>query len=210
MDPGKPYVINAKYLVLGVDPGLDGGLAFVRGSPGERPQIISGLRMPTIADPAHTFTSSNRMVHGEEIARYVAKFVGAHGSDPSAIIERAAQLPQTRHRAGMFNFGFSYGVVFMAVSLGIGRTVAGMEHGSQHVHTVAPTVWKRELGLSKDKEKSRELATLIFETDRYWKAKIEEGIAEAALIAYWRLNRLCSSYDGRTGRGPHTSPGGEK
>ncbi len=72
----------------------------------------------------------------------------------------------------------------------------GMVVGATHAlgipwSIVEPQTWKRKLHLlGKDKEASRTLATEIFGSDRFWKAKSHHNRAEAALIAhYCRLVR---------------------
>lgn len=54
---------------------------------------------------------------------------------------------------------------------------------------VTPQVWKKHFGLSADKYASMEKATELFGTDKYWKLKKHEGVAEAALIALYGLGK---------------------
>lgn len=67
---------------------------------------------------------------------------------------------------------------------------------------VAPSVWKRAMGLSSDKDQSRALACRLWPKDEpSFKRKKDADRAEAALIAYWWLTKGAGStlvYD----RGP--------
>jgi len=56
--------------------------------------------------------------------------------------------------------------------------------------TVYPVVWKRAMGLfGKTKDDSRELAgKLIPHGARFWPRHKDHGLAEAALLAYWRMH----------------------
>ena len=78
-----------------------------------------------------------------------------------------------------FNFGRSKGVV-EGVFAAAGRPIV----------YVSPGVWKRALGLSKDKGASRRRAIELWpdHTDKFRRAK-DDGRAEAALIALWYVTK---------------------
>ena len=192
-----------KFLVLGVDPGLQGGLAFIAGSPHEDPVVLAGLRMPKCKDLAHTYTSSTFMVDTKEITKWIRSLSSLESwrenvtrdTDASVIFERAQTLPtigkgeKNISRQRMFNYGFTYGITMMSVAQAL--TIGPVPYCLTNVHTVMPTVWKPAFGLKQDKQESIERATDIFHENKYWHKKADEGVAEAALIAHWRLNRLC-------------------
>jgi crossover junction endodeoxyribonuclease RuvC len=82
----------------------------------------------------------------------------------------------------MFRFGETYGATQMAVAA----------HGMV-MQYVPPTTWKKHFKLSRDKGVSRGLATQRFPdcADLFKRVK-DDGRAEAALIALYGLETLCS------------------
>ncbi len=90
------------------------------------------------------------------------------------VIEDVHSMPK-QGVASSFKFGRSKGVVegyFAALAMPI--------------RYVAPSVWKRDLKLSKDKGASRERAVELWPGKASLFARVkDDGRAEAALIAYW-------------------------
>ena len=78
-------------------------------------------------------------------------------------------------RQSAFNFGMGYGIL-----LGVLATL-------EIPYTkVSPARWKNDLGLNKDKDLSRSMATRLFPKNaEQFKRKKDDGRAEAALIAHW-------------------------
>lgn len=67
-----------------------------------------------------------------------------------------------------------------------GVLVAGLTVFNVPFIEVAPARWKRNLDLTASKDLSRERATQMFpEYAHLWKLKRQDGVAEAALLAYW-------------------------
>lgn len=67
-----------------------------------------------------------------------------------------------------------------------GVLVAGLTVFHVPFIEVAPARWKRNLDLTASKDLSRERATQMFpEYAHLWKLKRQDGVAEAALLAYW-------------------------
>lgn len=56
------------------------------------------------------------------------------------------------------------------------------------------TVWKKDMGLTANKEFSRKIATNLYRTDEYWPKKKDEGVAEAALLARWLSKYILQKY----------------
>ena len=71
--------------------------------------------------------------------------------------------------------GFGYGIYLgILITLGIDYT------------QVPPQKWKKDLHVSKNKDEARERATQLFPSAaEMWSLKCEDGVAEAAMIAYW-------------------------
>ena len=174
--------------VLGIDPGIKGGIALLgfRENDIENDiEIRYAARMPTekvdtgpigrgtIVDvrALHTLFagwSHYRAVDGEPIELW------------GAIEQQQVRSKQGGNMATAFN----YGIVVACVHAYYGRSGLWYPRAS---------VWKGDLGLTADKERSRTLATSVFgEIDggHFWPTKGCEGVAEAALLAYWRGRRL--------------------
>ena len=95
------------------------------------------------------------------------------------ILEQVSAMPG-QGVTSMFSFGTSYGVV-----LGV---VAALR---LPLELVIPRVWKRDMGLGKDKEASRRKALQLFpDAAEMLKRKKDEGRAEALLLGLWYARRL--------------------
>lgn len=157
-------------IVLGIDPGLTGGLALVE--TGERPRVLLAGDIPVKGEKA------KRRVHTAGVLRFIQKFHPHH-----AFIERAQAMPDQ---------GASSGFIY-------GRAVGALEacvEGMQIPLTVIEsTAWKKANGLIKTgKEESRQRALMLFpEADSFFARKMDHGRAEAALIAWFGIMLLRSN-----------------
>ena len=176
--------------VIGIDPGIKGGIAHVQGRVGSEPTLVSAYLMPVMADPAKVY-STGKMI---DVKRLVLSFFlptiedyGVRMHDDTtgagricAVIERAQAMPK-QGVVSVFNYGFNYGIVIGQLRVFLGNDL----------RAVRPNIWKRDLNLiGKNKTSSRALATKIFGESK-WEKKSDDGVAEAALIAYWQLERIC-------------------
>jgi len=67
-----------------------------------------------------------------------------------------------------------------------GVLVAGLTVFHVPFIEVSPARWKRNLDLTSNKDMSRERASQMFpDYAHLWKLKRQDGVAEAALLAYW-------------------------
>jgi crossover junction endodeoxyribonuclease RuvC len=67
-----------------------------------------------------------------------------------------------------------------------GVLLAGLTDLQVSFEQIPPAKWKKNLSLSSDKEASRQRANELFPIyTHYWKLKKNDGLAEAALLAYW-------------------------
>jgi Holliday junction resolvasome RuvABC endonuclease subunit len=152
-------------ILLGVDPGLSGGLALIEGAPGA-PRLLAVADVPTTGEKA------KRRVH----VAGVLKFIRSHGVPDHAVIERAQAMPDQ---------GASSGFVY-------GRAVGALEaciEGLLIPHTVVEsTSWKKAHGLIKrQKEDSRQRAIKLFPGAAGFERKLDHNRAEAALLAWYGL-----------------------
>jgi crossover junction endodeoxyribonuclease RuvC len=152
-------------LALGVDPGIQGGLAIV-GNDGDRAVIVDVIDIPVIGSGAREYV--------DVIA--VQNFIQQHA--PSlALIERAQAMP----RQGASS-GFKYGRAVGALEAAIVLCAVPLE-------IVEPSAWKRFWKLPpKDKERSRQRALELFPAAHALLArKKDHGRAEATLIALFGI-----------------------
>ena len=148
--------------ICGIDPGFTGGVAFIA----THEKYGRCHRMPL--QKIKTSARSKRKIDGEELAGIMEHYKPCH-----AVIENVHSFPG-QGIAGMFAFGRGFGALE-----GI------LESLEVPISYVSPIVWKRYYGLIKmDKDASRILAEKKFGMEF---KKVESGMAEAMLIAQWKL-----------------------
>ena len=119
---------------------------------------LSGLR-PTLEIIKHT--------------KKIAIELQSHPIDVS-IIEKVHAMPR-QGVTSSFQFGRNFGGI---------ETLSYLF--SKRVDYVAPAIWKKSLGLGSSKKESLDLARLKFGNSDLWNVKSNDGIAEAALLTlYW-------------------------
>ena len=153
-----------KPIILGIDPGLYGALAFVElvgGTP--RVEVVD---MPIVAKQVNGMRRSR--IDKSALADLIANRIHALRC---VVIEDVHALPKD---GPVQAFTFGYGL--------------GLLHGICQVYdltvvNVPPQVWKAKYGLTSDKDKSRAVASRFFphNTD-LWPRKKDDGRAEAALL----------------------------
>ena len=153
-DIGAP---QRKRVVLGVDPGLSGALAFY--CPDSPADIV-----------VYDVPVADKIVDTAAIARLIHE-AGAS----EAIIERVGAMPK-QGVASTFRFGTAYGAV-MGVASGLGLPL----------RLVTPGRWKAHFRLDADKEKARGLAIRTWPSSRDFGRKKDHGRAEAALLALYAV-----------------------
>ena len=103
----------------------------------------------------------------------IASQLQSHPIDVS-IIEKVHAMPR-QGVTSSFQFGRSFGGI---------ETLGYLF--SKRVDYVAPAIWKKFLGLGPSKKESLDLARLKFGDSDLWNVKSNDGIAEAALLTlYW-------------------------
>jgi len=156
-------------LLLGIDPGLSGALAWLDMDTGSIVQLSDMPIVPkTSKKKAH--------INIKELADLIA---GESLYTDAVVIEYVSAAPK-QGLASTFKFGFGTGVL----------------HGICTAHnmlisTVPPAVWKMGLGLSRSKDESRALASKIWpEKAQLFERKKDDGRAEAALIGHYGLRSI--------------------
>lgn len=154
-------------LILGVDPGLSGGLAFY---------YVEAETIEVHDMPIHMLARNGKAKR--EIDAYgLARLIDSHKSEPitKAYIERVGAMPK-QGVSSVFSFGKSTGIALGVVAANF-----------IPIEEVSPLKWKQAAGLTgKGKDASRALAARLFprQSGLFSRAK-NEGLAEATLIAVY-------------------------
>ena len=150
--------------LLGVDPGIRGGLAVVEIADGAAPVLVGCADIPTVGSGA-----AERV----DVAA-IRAFVAQH-KPVRALIERGQAMPRQGASSG-FKYGRAIGAIEAAITL-----------CSIPVEIIEPSMWKRHFRLrGKDKEGGRQRALQLFPAAHSMFArKLDHGRAEASLIALY-------------------------
>src|ERR1700761_713840 len=125
----------ARHYCLGIDPGLDGGLAVVKGN-----KTADVIRMPCLT--IYKDRKERRSIERWRLAFWVRHAVKKWDLK-YAVIEQVASSPQMGV-VSAFKFGQGYGEV-----LGV------LESYGLVIHFVHPALWKPHMQLSRDKNLSK-------------------------------------------------------
>lgn len=151
--------------IVGVDPGRYGAFCFLDPEAHtlqfhKMPfhQIKPGEKTKYLVDPVGV----GSILYNEDIVRVYIEEVNARPEEGVV---------------STFNFGRAYGIILGAVG------------GLNHPFTlVRPAVWKKKLNVPAAKDGARFIASRLFpECASKWKNKNEDGVAEAALIAFYGM-----------------------
>jgi crossover junction endodeoxyribonuclease RuvC len=148
--------------ILGVDPGISGGLALIAINDGAAPALLAAIDIPV------TGAGAKRRVNVLAVRAWLVAHQPTH-----AAVERAQAMPRQGSSSG-----FLYGRAVGALEAIISSLEIPMLF-------VEPAVWKRRHKLrGKDKEGARQLALQLFPSAHPLLAlRKHHGRAEAALIA---------------------------
>lgn len=146
---------------LGVDPGLGGALAVVQDG------HVETFDMPT-------FDIKGKRKLDIALLDSIIRGIAAVREPRLAVVEDVHSMP-AQGVASSFTFGYVTGVVHALLAA-----------HKIPVHLVSPGAWKRVMGLSADKDASRQLASRIFPASvAHWARKKDDGRAEAVLLAHY-------------------------
>lgn len=153
-------------LIVGIDPGLSGALAFL--------DAAGGLTVTDV--PVHVLKVNGRdrrRLDGHSLARCVANLAstvaGLH-----VILENVHAMPK-QGVASSFSFGKVFGAIEQCL----------VDHNVPYT-LVEPALWKRVLGVPADKDGARRRASQLMPKHAgLWARAKDDGRAEAALLAYY-------------------------
>lgn len=157
--------------VIGIDPGLDGALAWLSGD------ILETFDVPTLEMSRNS--KAKREVDHYALARILDELTGRTLTAPHVIIEQVGSMPG-QGVSSVFSFGKTYG------------TLIGVCAGNYLPITfVAPQTWKKALHVPAAKDGARAVASATFPRHGdQWPLKKHDGRAEAALIASYGRQRF--------------------
>jgi crossover junction endodeoxyribonuclease RuvC len=151
------------HVVLGVDPGLKGALAFYDVDNGK----LDVFDMPTYEVIRNGKTK--RDVDADEVGRLVREHHPVR-----ATVEKVGATPQMGVTSS-FTFGEGYGVI-RGVVAGVGIKL----------NKVNPQTWQRDMQARGSKRASRDRAAALFPSAAEMFARVkDDGRADATLIAAW-------------------------
>lgn len=150
-------------IVLGIDPGLSGGLAIYDGE--------TLIPFSTPVNEVEFVKNGKKQKRKEMDLEHVCEILDKY-KPHQAFLEKVTARPG-QGVTSMFRFGENFGQ-FQGILTALGIPVT----------FVTPQTWKKVFELGSEKNASLELAKTLFEGhDKTFKLKKNDGIAEAALIA---------------------------
>lgn len=164
-------------IVLGIDPGLSGGLAIV--------EVAEARRLLFAGDIPTTGEAAKARVYVGEVLRIFQKYKPTH-----ALIERAQAMPDQGASSG-FNYGRAVGAIEacaqgMMIPLTIIESSAWKKfHGLIKPSDVDGKAWSKIV-----KENSRQRAIMLYPGAGFFPNKGHHNRAEAALIADYGASLL--------------------
>ena len=155
--------------IIGIDPGAAGAVAIL-----ENGRLTQVFDMPVVEMTVGG--KAKRRVAPELLATELRLY---NLADTVAVVEQVGAMPG-QGVTSMFAFGQAYGLV-----LGV---LAGLWIPTT---TVTPASWKKALKLNTGKDGARAKAAQLWpaQADQFKRVK-DDGRAEAALLAYWRLHHV--------------------
>lgn len=152
-------------LFVGIDPGLSGALAF------RSDEEMDVLSMPTLTI---TKTKGVRRVLDLTALANIIDDKTKNAARVSVFIERVSAMPK-QGVASMFSFGESYGAIKGIVAANF-----------LPMTLVTPVTWKAKLKVSRNKDDARYRASQLMPRFAHlWARRSDDGMAEAALIAFY-------------------------
>lgn len=162
-------------ITIGIDPGLGGAIA-----------LFDGQRVQTWPIPTHEIKRGRKYKNRLDDMGLLRLARALATAGPAlAAIEDVGGMPR-QSASGAFTFGDVTGAIRLAF-LGCGVPV----------HKVHATTWKAHINLKGDKDDARAMASRFFpDFSAQWARKTQDGQAEAALIAKYARDVLCSPQQG--------------
>ncbi len=155
-------------LFVGIDPGLSGALAF------RSNEEMDVLPMPTLTI---TKAKGTRRVLDLTALANIVDNKTKNAARVNVYIERVSAMPK-QGVASMFAFGEGYGAIKGIIAANF-----------LPMTLVTPVTWKAKLKVSSNKDDARYRASQLMPRFAHlWSRRSDDGLAEAALIAFYGQN----------------------
>ena len=155
-------------LFVGIDPGLSGALAF------RSDEEMDVLPMPTLTI---TKAKGTRRVLDLTALANIVDNKTKNAAHVNVYIERVSAMPK-QGVASMFAFGEGYGAIKGIIAANF-----------LPMTLVTPVTWKAKLKVSSNKDDARYRASQLMPRFAHlWSRRSDDGLAEAALIAFYGQN----------------------
>lgn len=154
-------------MILAIDPGASGALAFFNLTAG----TLDIIDMPTVE--VKRGNKDKREISPQMLAALIAA-----RSPTTAVLERVGAMPG-QGSSSMYQFGRGVGMVEGVLA-------------ALHIPTeyVTPQAWQKAVGARDGKDGNRQRAAELFPAYAHLFArKKDDGRADAALMAFWRAQR---------------------
>jgi crossover junction endodeoxyribonuclease RuvC len=162
-------------IVLGVDPGLTGALAWLDMQPGQQPKLLGVADMPTVQ--AKSGKTMKAHLNAPALASLITAPMFPHPD--LAIIEEVGAMPG-QGVTSMFRFGYVAGV-----ALGVCAAL------SIPCEFIRPQAWQKLVGMKAGKEAGRLRASQLWPGQAHYFARVKDhGRADAALISFSQAARF--------------------
>lgn len=157
-------------LILGVDPGITGALAWVD----EDGKLVAVEDMPVVT------LKSGKRTSNKVSPQLLSDLVWHREKDTkAAVVEQVGAMPK-QGVVSTFNFGRSFGLIEGVLAGATLRT-----------YYASPAHWIRAMGINNGKDGSRAMAMREWpEQAKLFARAKDNGRSDAALIALWALHNL--------------------
>lgn len=162
-------------LYIGIDPGIHGALAYYC-------PAIGLLRVYAMPTRWHLVNKKKRhYVDAKALVEWLTQ--DRAGQDTTIICEAPHAMPGAG-ATSLFSFGVAVGTITGVIE------AAHATQPFRKMIRIDPSAWKRALGCSSDKNRTRALATSLFPANATDFARhADDGKAEAALLVHYAVTR---------------------
>ena len=161
MVPFNDNRLDRAGVIVGVDPGLSGALAFM--------DLRQPATVAVVDIPVHVLERGKRARREIDVAGFVSLLTSR--VIEHAFVERAGAMPK-QGVVSVFKYGTAFGALCAVTAICEIPT-----------HLVSPRKWKNHFGLDADKERSRALVIRLWPGTGLFERKKDHGRSEAALLA---------------------------
>jgi crossover junction endodeoxyribonuclease RuvC len=158
-------------VVIGIDPGVSGAIACLVDR-----ELLDVVDMPTFSELRGK--RNVRSVNVAELADILRGYAVSALTTPTVIVEKVHAMPG-QGVTSMFSFGEAYAAAYTVPAVLQYPTIL-----------IEPRIWKKQMGLTADKQRSRRVATETWpQMAHLFRLTKHDGRAEAALLAQWGTHR---------------------